>query len=149
MKMFSTFIQIGSRFLSQYQITSGFTFVLAAVLFSAGCSKSKSPSVEIPAPQAVAETTPAQPAAAEPSANSQPDITPSTDVPAAALAANTNAGPDLGQMDRALLRWLAGNKRRPASFEDFAATASIPIPPPPAGEKYVIDKRMHVELVEK
>jgi hypothetical protein len=38
--------------------------------------------------------------------------------------------PDLGELNRCLMRWLMANRRRPASFEDFAATAGTPIPPP-------------------
>jgi hypothetical protein len=41
------------------------------------------------------------------------------------------------------------NHRVPANFDDFAATAGVVIPPPPAGKKYVIRKDMHIELVNQ
>ena len=48
-----------------------------------------------------------------------------------------------------MVRWLIANKRRPKDFEDFAATAGVPIPPPPAGKKYAIGKDMHIVLVNR
>jgi hypothetical protein len=70
-----------------------------------------------------------------------------------ALATNaagvTNAAPDLVELRRALARWLVRNRRPPANFEDFAATAGVVIPPPPAGKKYVITKRMEILLVDR
>lgn len=65
------------------------------------------------------------------------------------IAVQPNGEPDLSELDRYLRRWLVQNRRRPANFEEFAATAGITIPPPPAGKKYVITKRMHVQLVDR
>src|SRR3954454_24150953 len=52
------------------------------------------------------------------------------------------------ELDRALNNWVARNRRAPRSFEEFAATAGINIPPPPAGKRYAIDKTGHVVLVK-
>jgi hypothetical protein len=56
---------------------------------------------------------------------------------------------DLKALNRCLIRWLIANKRRPNNFEDFAATAGVPIPPPPAGKQYAIGKDMHIVLVNR
>jgi hypothetical protein len=37
----------------------------------------------------------------------------------------------------------------PANFDEFAATAGVPIPPPPAGKKYFLAKDMHIQLVNQ
>jgi hypothetical protein len=55
----------------------------------------------------------------------------------------------LANINRTLIRWIIRNKRRPANFEDFAATSGTPIPPAPAGKKYVIAANMHVQLVNQ
>ncbi|HET7624665.1 MAG TPA: hypothetical protein VFM25_05310 [Verrucomicrobiae bacterium] len=65
------------------------------------------------------------------------------------VAVQANGEPDLTELDRYLRRWLVQNRRRPANFEEFAATAGITIPPPPPGKKYIITKRMHVQLVNR
>jgi hypothetical protein len=56
---------------------------------------------------------------------------------------------DMKELNRCLLRWLMANKRRPKDFEDFAATAGVPIPPPPAGKQYVIGKDMRIVLEDR
>ena len=50
----------------------------------------------------------------------------------------------LRQMNRELLKWIVANKRVPASFEEFVASANLTVPPPPAGKHYVIgsDKKI-------
>lgn len=60
-----------------------------------------------------------------------------------------NGQPDLDALDRAMVRWLVGHRRTPANFEEFAATAGVAIPPPPAGKKYMIRKDMHIALVDR
>lgn len=56
---------------------------------------------------------------------------------------------DIKALNRCLVRWLIANKRRPKDFADFAATAGVPIPPPPAGKQYAIGKNMHIVLVDR
>jgi len=116
-----------------------------AILIFAGCSKK--PSAAIPPPTNTAT--------ADDSAKlADSDHTPvNSQTAAAAVNAASNVSsdgqPDLGALNRGLLRWLAGNRRVPANFEDFAATAGIAIPPPPAGKKYIIAKNMHIQLVSQ
>jgi hypothetical protein len=56
---------------------------------------------------------------------------------------------DLKALNRCMVRWLIANKRRPKDFADFAATAGVAIPPPPAGKQYAIGKNMHIVLVSR
>jgi hypothetical protein len=109
----------------------------AMVLAAPGCGKKAAQAPPAPTPTPTAET-PTQPAAApqQPQAVAQP-------------AAPANGSPDLDAVNRTLIRWVVGHKRRPANFEEFAATAGAPIPPPPAGKKYIIAANMHVELVNQ
>ena len=114
--------------------------LLASLLIFTGCGKSKKSAAEAPAPspesvrQAAADHMPVP----SPAPPAQP-----------AVIAAPNGEPDLVELDRSLLRWVLSNRRRPASFEDFAATAGVVIPPAPAGKKYVIAKDMHIQLVKK
>ena len=65
-------------------------------------------------------------------------------------APDPNAGIDLAQMSRDLRRWILSKQRPPKNFEDYAATATAPIPTPPAGKKFAINlKDMSVVLVNK
>lgn len=59
------------------------------------------------------------------------------------------AQPDLDAITRQLRRWIVRNQRPPKDFDDFAATANVPIPPPPEGKKYAINSQMHVVLVNR
>lgn len=108
--------------------------VLAVILGACGCGKKATQqATPPPAPAPEAQT----PAAAQ---QSQTATQPT------AAASNE---PDLPEINRALIRWIVGHKRRPANFEEFAATAGTPIPPPPAGKKYIIGGNMHVQLVNQ
>jgi hypothetical protein len=57
--------------------------------------------------------------------------------------------PDVAELNRDLLRWVLKNKRTPTSFEDFAATSGVSIPPAPPGKKYILAKDMHIKLVQQ
>jgi hypothetical protein len=57
--------------------------------------------------------------------------------------------PDLHALDQAMLRWLVANQRRPSSFQEFAATAGVTVPPPPSGKMYAISSSGHVILVDR
>ncbi len=102
--------------------------MLAGVLATAGCKK-KVQAAAPPPPDATAQTAAGN--TTSPQAPGQPD-----------------GQPDLAALDRSLIRWIVTNHRRPASFEQFAATAKVAIPPPPAGKKYIIQKNMHIALVD-
>ena len=92
------------------------------------------------------DTNAAQPAAE--SASTQPTPVGSSPAPSPAPAAITNsAGPDLRALNQALIGWRIQNRRVPASFAEFAASAGIQIPPPPAGKKYVINSHGLISLV--
>lgn len=109
------------RFTRAHRSAKRFVLFLAILAFSAGCSHKN----EQPAPS--------------------PQQTNSS-------ISNTNAAataePDLAELNRAMRRWLIANRRPPKNFGEFAATAGVPIPPPPAGKKYIIAPNMHVELVD-
>jgi hypothetical protein len=150
MKPFSGF----ARFAGCQSTQPGVVFlalVLGAAMFAAGCSKSKPSTPVSPAPAATnttdntqpAETnqgsayTPPEPAAAPAAASAAPKVAPPT-------------APDMGQLQRALGMWLVRNRRVPANFEEFAATAGVTIPPPPPGKKYfIVPKTMQIKLVDR
>jgi hypothetical protein len=113
--------------------------ILGLILCLSGCGGHKS---------ADNTSTPAQ---TNETAAAAPENQTAAAVPAtpAVAPAQANAEPDLPELNRAVRRWLMANRRRPASFEDFAATAGVPIPPPPAGKKYVLSGDMHVQLVAR
>jgi hypothetical protein len=115
--------------------------VLAVLICSTGCRKSKPPVTDA---TAVQDTNQANQAAEDHAQAFQPPV------PVAPVAVNTPAtgAPDLRELDRSLIRWIVGNRRPPKNFADFAATAGVAIPPPPAGKKYIIDKTMHIQLVD-
>ena len=70
-------------------------------------------------------------------------------IPDAPALVKQNGEPDLHQMDQAMLRWVMANRRAPASFAEFAASAGVTIPPPPAGKKYAFSQTMHIILVNQ
>jgi hypothetical protein len=144
MKMFSGSARSAGCKLAQTGI-SCLALVVGAAMFAAGCGKKSEKPLSSAAPPLQTTQDTSQPAAPGSAVNSQP-------VPVA-LATNapgvTNAAPDFAELRRALARWLVRNRRPPANFEDFAATAGVVIPPPPAGKKYVITKDMHIQLVDR
>jgi hypothetical protein len=114
--------------------------ILGLILCLSGCGGHKS---------ADNTSTPAQTnETAAAAAENQTPVNTQSSTPAAATV-QANAEPDLPELNRAVRRWLMANRRRPASFEDFAATAGVPIPPPPAGKKYFLSSDMHVQLVPR
>ena len=120
---------------------SGWHICLAlaiGVLILSGCSKAKQPAAET-TPPSVENTT-------QPTDAVQTPVKPSAPI---AVVPAPNGQPDLAELNRSLLRWIIGHKRPPANFEDFAASAGVVIPPPPAGKKYFIAKNMHIQLVSQ
>ena len=135
---------IGKRFVFEISIL---TLMVAGVgglglvgLAVCGCSK-KQP--------LEAETTPAVAQVAPSTQPSNGTATPPQGMWQPEAIAQSDGQADLKALNRCLVRWLIANKRRPKDFEDFAATAGMPIPPPPEGKRYVIGKDMHVALVSR
>lgn len=141
MKTFSGFARFPGRQSTRVGVFA-LALVLGAAMFAAGCGKAKSTG---PAAGATPPLQTTQDVSQPTTANSQP--VPAT--PATTVAAAPNAGPDLMPLNQALRGWLMRNRRVPASFEEFAATAGVTIPPPPVGKKYAITKRMEVVLVDR
>jgi hypothetical protein len=108
-----------------------------------GCGKQKSSEADnSPAsPQATASA-PSAPGAGMPGPGPQVLRQPEA-------VAQSDGQADIHALNRCLVRWLIANKRRPKDFADFAATAGVPIPPPPAGKQYAIGKNMHIVLVNQ
>jgi hypothetical protein len=65
------------------------------------------------------------------------------------VSANANTGPDLAGLSREVRRWIARHRKAPSSFQEFASSAGVPIPPPPAGKKYELTRQMQVILVNR
>jgi len=122
------------RFQAGLAVALAITLATGTVVL-AGCGKSKS----------AAAATPAQELK-----QAENDHMPVSSAPAAVAPLATPDGQvDMAELNRTMIRWLVGHRRPPASFEEFAATAGVPIPPPPEGKKYIIAKNMHVLLVDK
>jgi len=111
---------------------------VAMAVIVTGCSK-KTPVAQAPPPT---DTSQAQ---ADTPANPAPPAAPALSPDQPPLVKD-NGQPDLAALNRTLIHWVVANRRPPASFSDFAATAGVTIPPPPAGKKYIITKKMHIEL---
>jgi hypothetical protein len=112
---------------------------VALAFFGAGCGKAQKPVAVTPVNSAdganQTETAPAP--APAPTAAAFPAVT------------TSDGGLDMGELNRCLIRWVVRNRRPPANFEDFASTAGVAIPPPPAGKKYFIARNMHILLVSE
>lgn len=119
--------------------TIGLALILA-VAGTSGCSKKKD-SASTPPPQ-TASTTETNQAPA-------PTAPPPAQAGAAAPAVQANGQPDLAEINRAMIRWIVGHRRAPSSFQEFAATAGVTIPPPPPGKKYVLAPNKRVQLADQ
>ena len=75
-----------------------------------------------------------------------PAPTPLADIPP---PATPTPEPDLNFLSMRLRDWIFANGRTPKNFDEFAATAHMQIPPPPAGKKYAFTQRMRVILVDR
>jgi hypothetical protein len=102
--------------------------------------------VEASAPATTAPANPANPANQTSQANQTPQVANQPKQPA---TAQPPGEPDLTVINRALRRWVLANRRPPRSFDDFAASAGVPIPPAPPGKKYYLGSDMHVQLVNQ
>jgi len=109
-------------------------------LVVASCGKKEQPQASTTPPAQVADA-PGQPAPVQP--------TPTPVAQPVTTVAQPDGQADMSELQRCVIRWIVANHRRPASFEEFAATANVTIPPPPAGKKYSLGKDMHVNLVDR
>ena len=140
MENFSTNDRPNDRISSRRMAAFGLVaMIVATALLTNGCHKRKPPPLQTAVDQ---NTNPAI-------ANPTPVIQQPSPANPATVAAQPAAEPDLRELDRGLIRWIVSNRHRPANFEEFAATANITIPPPPAGKKYVFDQTMHIQLVDR
>ena len=116
--------------------------MLASTLFVSGCSRKSSDTANS---QAIAQTN-----QVIETANAAPPAQPT---PAAMSTATSIVQADgqanMAELDRVARMWMFRNRRRPTSWEDFAANAGVQIPPPPLGKKYVLSKDMRVTLVDR
>jgi hypothetical protein len=108
--------------------------------FTFGCSSKKEESNLLPA-----ETKPASAPATSPAP------APAAPAPTQPLAVSPNANNDeiLAQLTREVRKWIVGHQRTPQSFEEFASTTQVQVPPPPAGKRYALTKQMKVVLVNR
>jgi len=134
--------QIGSvpmNCLAISAIRISLALVFGMIVCGSGCSKKPSAAAP-PAPEVQAQAAPEATAPAPPNPSRAQQV---------GQVVQADGQADMGELNRCLLRWMMGNKRPPANFEDFAATAGVTIPPPPPGKKYRIGKDMHVVLVDR
>jgi hypothetical protein len=155
MKLNSSPAQTASRTNAGGRAWCGPGCLLAVALFSAGCHKADdTAAAPPPAPAAATPSTNQDGQAAAPAAvvNNQAHVpmggpvAPDVDAPP---TVKPGGEPDLHALDQAMLGWLVANRRRPSSFQEFAATAGVAIPPPPPGKMYAISSTMHVILIDQ
>lgn len=106
---------------------------------SAGCGKS-SPPADSAVPPVSSDTTSAQQNQTAPPLALQN--------PGPVVAANPDDSQKMLQgLNRALLGWTIRNRRHPQTFEEFAGSANLQIPDPPAGKKYTLNSDGFIILV--
>jgi hypothetical protein len=113
---------------------------LAFMMTAAGCGKSSNQ------PQATRQVPP--PSASSTTASSTPAPAPAQSQSVTTAADPNDPHENLQLLNRALIRWMIKNHRHPQNFEDFASSAKIQIPDPPAGKKYTLDGRGFITLVD-
>ena len=135
-------------------------FLLAAALCSTGCHKGDAGRAGDTTTPVDPHTQPPPPVVEAPATN-QDDlaggvVNPQPGVPAAVPTysdgrplVKPNGEPDLHVMDRALLDWRFAHQRKPSTFQEFAASAGIVIPRPPAGKKYALAQSGHIILINQ
>jgi len=116
--------------------------LLTITLFASGCSRKSS---HVANSQGDAQTNPVV-GTAPPAAAVAP---PAQLAPVAVSVVQPDGQPNLAELNRVARMWMYRNHRRPANWDDFAANAGVPIPPPPPGKKYELSKSMRVTLVDR
>ncbi len=67
----------------------------------------------------------------------------------ASQAATPAAPDDLRELNHAYIDWVIQNNRHVKTFEEYVAASGISAPTPPAGKKYVIDKKGFINYADK
>ena len=65
------------------------------------------------------------------------------------IPAGGDVNATLGELTRQVRRYIVRNKTTPSNFDDFAAAAHLQVPPPPPGQKYAINAKWKVVLVNR
>jgi hypothetical protein len=68
---------------------------------------------------------------------------------ASQTAAVPLAPDDLRQLNHAYIDWVMQNNRHAKTFEEYVAASGISAPTPPAGKKYIIDKKGFINYADK
>jgi hypothetical protein len=128
--------------------TLGLVLGLTTIMAVSGCSKKPTPTVDTTPTQSAPDQPVRQTVSVQP--QEQPVVVQAPQSQAIKQQpAATPSGPDLAEINRSLIRWIVRNRRAPANFQEFASSAGAPIPPAPAGKKYIIGGNMHVQLVNQ
>ena len=113
-------------------------FLVFVAVVATGCGKANTA-----APPVTQNSAAATPAAPSPAAQAD------TAAPQPVAMTSSNDSPQTLQLlNRALLHWMIKNRRHPENFEEFANSANIQIPDPPAGKKYALNGRGFIVLVD-
>ncbi len=134
---------------------AGILCLLLVLVAPSGCKKSDSTPASVASSPASNSTPTAATPTAEPTAEptaapiAEPTNTlPPNQRPLAVPSNSANSGlTQLQLLNRALVGWEMKNHRHPLTFEEFASTASIQIPDPPAGQKYAFNPKGFIVLV--
>ena len=76
-------------------------------------------------------------------------VSDSNSAPMLALPPAADLDAVLTQLTREVRKWIVRHQRPPQNFEEFAASASVQIPPAPAGKKFALSKQMRVVVVNR
>jgi hypothetical protein len=126
---------------------AGILCLLLVLVAPSGCKKSDSTPVSVAPSQESNSTPTAATPTAEPTAEPTNTLPPNQR-PLAIPSNSANSGlTQLQLLNRALVGWEMKNHRHPLTFEEFASTASIQIPDPPAGQKYAFNQKGFIVLV--
>jgi hypothetical protein len=121
------------------------TLLVAGVAAFSGCGKKPPTAASTPNPpdsaQAPASQPPVNNTAKPPQVYSAPA--------SPAVVSTQNGEPDLKQINRAYVGWIMRTQKHAKTFEEFVTASGIQIPPPPAGKKFIIDKRGYIALVSQ
>jgi hypothetical protein len=114
----------------------------AVVLLVAGCGK------HTPPPASTSDAVVPNDALTNADTPVAADEAPALPATTTAAPAST-APPNLSEMTLDLHSWIGAKQRLPKNWEEYVASATKPIPAPPAGKKYAISSTWTVILVNR